>query len=48
MELIKLTDEEVKQIQSKSLEIVKYIAELCKEHDVKFFLYAGSLIGAIR
>ena len=48
MELIKLTDEEVKQIQGKSLEIVKYIAELCKEHDVKFFLYAGSLIGAIR
>ena len=48
MELIKLTDEELKQIQGKSLEIVKYIAELCKEHDIKFFLYAGSMLGAVR
>lgn len=48
MELRKITDEEVKEIQSKSLEIVKYVAQLCKEHDIKFFLYAGSLIGAVR
>lgn len=48
MELIKITDEELKQIQSKSLDIVKYTAELCKEHDVKFFLYGGSVIGALR
>ena len=48
MELIKVNDEELRQIQKKSLEIVKYVAKLCKEHDVKFFLYAGSLIGAIR
>lgn len=48
MELIKLSDEELKQIQKKSLEIVIYIAQLCKEHDVKCFLYAGSLIGAVR
>ena len=48
MELIQLTDKEVKQIQHKSLEIVKYVDQLCKEHNVKFFLYAGSLIGAVR
>lgn len=48
MELVKLTDDELKQIQNKSLEIVKYVAQLCREHDVKFFLYAGSLIGAVR
>lgn len=48
MELINITDEELKQIQNKSLEIAKYVAKLCKEHDVKFFLYAGSLIGAVR
>lgn len=47
-ELIKLTDEELKDLQQKSLEIVKYIAELCKEHDVKFFLYGGSALGAVR
>ena len=48
MELIKLTEEELKQLQRKSLDIVKYIAELCKEHDVKFFLYGGSMLGAVR
>ena len=48
MELIQISEEELKQIQKKSLDIVKYVAELCKEHDVKFFLYAGSLIGAVR
>ena len=48
MDLIKITDEELKQIQKKSLDIVKYTAELCKEHDVKFFLYGGSVIGALR
>ena len=48
MDLIKISDEELKQIQDKSLEIVKYVAQLCREHDVKFFLYAGSLIGAVR
>ena len=48
MELIKITDEELRQIQNKSLAMVEYVAKLCKEHNVKFFLYAGSLIGAVR
>ena len=48
MELIKVSDEELKQLQSKSLDIVKYIAKLCREHDVKFFLYGGSCLGAVR
>lgn len=48
MELNKINEEELKQIQNKSLDIVKYTAKLCKEHDVKFFLYGGSVIGALR
>ena len=48
MKLIEITDEELKDIQRKSLDIVKYTAQLCKEHDVKFFLYGGSVIGAVR
>ncbi|MBQ6366382.1 MAG: LicD family protein [Oscillospiraceae bacterium] len=47
-ELIQLTEEELKELQKKSLDIVQYIADLCKEHHVKFFLYAGSLLGAVR
>lgn len=47
-ELIKLTDTEIKELQEKSLEIVKYIAFFCKEHDIKCALYAGSLLGAVR
>lgn len=48
MDLIKITDEELKEIQRKSLDIVKYTAQLCREHDVKFFLYGGSALGAVR
>ena len=48
MEMIKLTDKELKELQRKSLDIVKYTAELCKKHNVKFFLYGGSVIGAVR
>lgn len=48
MELVKITDEELKQIQRKSLDIVKYVVALCKEQDVKCFLYGGSMLGAVR
>lgn len=48
MELIKLTDEELKQLQEKSLNIAKYVTQLCKEHNVKCFLYGGSVLGAVR
>lgn len=47
-QLVKLTSEELKELQFKNLEIAEYLANFCKEHNLKVFLYAGSLLGAVR
>ena len=46
--LIILSDDELKQLQRKSLEITMYIINFCKERNIRVFLYAGSLLGAVR
>ena len=43
-----ITDDELKKLQNKNLEISKYIFMFCKEHNIKAFLFAGSLLGAVR
>ena len=47
-ELITLTDEDLKQLQKKSLEIAKYVVSFCKERNIRVFFFAGSLLGAVR
>ena len=47
-ELIKLTPEELKRLQFKNLEIAEYLVHFCEEHGLRVFLYAGSLLGAVR
>lgn len=42
------TDSLTRQVQLKSLEIVKYFDAFCREHDLTYFLCGGALIGAIR
>lgn len=34
--------------QLKALEALEQIQDICKEHDIKFFLLAGSVLGAVR
>lgn len=41
----RITIEEAKKIE---LDILTYIDKLCKQHDIKYFINYGSLIGAIR
>ena len=48
MKLVQLTSEELKSLQYKNLEIAEYLAKFCEEHKLKVFLYAGSLLGAVR
>lgn len=43
-----LTAEELKQLQYKNLEIAEYLVKFCQEHNLRVFLYAGSLLGAVR
>lgn len=44
----RLTDNELKKLQKMNLEMAKYIFDFCKEHDIKAFLFAGALLGAVR
>lgn len=37
-----------KDLQSKMLEILKYFDAFCKEHDLKYYLCGGCLIGVVR
>lgn len=48
MELKQLNSEEVRQLQKKSLEITEYVVNFCKQHNLRVYLYAGSLLGAVR
>lgn len=47
-ELVKLTDKQLKKLQSINLEITKYLVQFCKENDLRVYLYAGTLLGAVR
>ena len=40
-----LTIEELKEVE---LNILKDVAKFCEEHDIKYFLCGGTLLGAIR
>ena len=43
-----LTDDEIRSLQVKSLEIFDYFSAFCTAHDLVFFLDAGGLLGAVR
>ena len=47
-ELVRLTDEQLKELQEKSLEIAQYIVQFCEQHGLRIYFYAGSLLGAVR
>jgi len=38
----------IKEVQNKMLEIAKYIDKICRANDIEYFVFYGSLIGAIR
>lgn len=46
--LVKLSEADLKRLQQKNLEIAKYIAEFCKDHGLKVYLFAGTCLGAVR
>lgn len=46
--LVKLSDKDLKELQKKNLEITEYFVKFCKENDLKVYLYAGALLGAVR
>lgn len=48
MEIYHLSNEELKQLQQKNLEMAKYFTNFCREHDIRVYLCGGSCLGAIR
>ena len=45
---VQLSAEDLKELQRKNLEIAVYLANFCREHNIRVFLHAGALLGAIR
>lgn len=43
-----MDDRVLRQLQLTMLEILKVFDKFCREHDLKYSLYAGSLLGAVR
>ncbi len=41
-------DETLKHLQQVEMKILKYFIEICEEHNLTYFMYAGSLLGVIR
>lgn len=41
-------NETLKHLQQIDIKILKYFIEICEEHNLTYFLYGGSLIGAVR
>ena len=41
-------DSTLKKLQETQTEILNIIDRICREHDIKYSLYAGSLLGAVR
>ncbi len=48
MELISLTNSDLRKLQHKSLQMAKYVIDLCRKHDIRCYFFAGSLLGAVR
>lgn len=48
MDMITITDDELKKIQKLSLEMAEYIFDFCKKYDIRVYMFAGSLLGAVR
>lgn len=48
MIMSKLTHEELKELQNKSIEMAKYFVDFCKKHDLTCYLCGGGCIGTIR
>jgi lipopolysaccharide cholinephosphotransferase len=45
---VKLSKDELRRLQLSQLEILKVVDSLCDKYNIKYSLYGGSLIGAIR
>lgn len=46
--LKQLKNEELRHLQNKNLEMAKYVLKFCKDHNIKAFFFAGSMLGAVR
>ena len=43
-----LTEKELRQAQCIMVQVLKKFDVFCKKNDIKYFLYAGTMLGAVR
>lgn len=46
--MIQLSNEQLKQLQSIQLDMLKEVKRICERHDIKYSLIGGTLLGAVR
>lgn len=47
-ELVNMTQETLRELQLKQLDMLKYFRDFCSKNDLQFYLIGGCLIGALR
>lgn len=47
-EILQLSDEQLRALQLKELDILKYFRDFCDSHQITYYLCGGCLIGALR
>lgn len=47
-DIIKLSEEQLRLLQRKNLEIAEYFIKFCYDHDLRVYIFAGACLGAIR
>ena len=45
---LRLNDEQLKKLQHELLDLLIELDRICKKHNIPYFLYAGTLLGAVR
>ena len=43
-----MSEQSVREVQAKILEVMKYIDRLCREHGIEYYMMGGTALGAVR
>lgn len=48
MQVRQLTDEELRKMQLLQVDMIAELDRVCRKHDIKYVLYGGTMLGAVR
>ena len=47
-DLVKLSPEQLRELQLAQLDMLRFFKDFCEKNDITFYLFGGGLIGALR